>query len=181
MKTRPARQLRVLVSAASKHGSTTEIGTVIGNALQDKGVGVDIVPPGAVDSIADYDAVILGSAVYLGHWLAPAQDFIIRFRDELAKRPVWLFSSGPVGDPSGRLARSLERDSADITAIRWDISPQDHHVFAGKLDPQVLSFPHASQVIFHGMSGDFRDWAEVTHWAEEIAGQLTAPRPGTGD
>lgn len=164
---------RVLVSVASKHGSTTEIGEAIGYALQDKGLGVDIVPPAVVDSLADYDAVILGSAVYLGRWLAPAQDFVIRFHDELVKRPVWLFSSGPVGDPSGHLTSSLEREDAEgIAAIGRDISPLDHHVFAGKLDPGMLALPHVSHAIFHGMSGDFRNWTEVTHWADGIATQL---------
>jgi menaquinone-dependent protoporphyrinogen oxidase len=116
--------------------------------------------------------------VYLGRWLAPAQDFVIRFRNELAQRPVWLFSSGPVGDPSGNPARSLTQGAADITAIRHDISPQDHHVFAGKLAPEALSLPHASQVIFHGISGDFRDWAKIRQWADNIARQL---RGGLGE
>jgi menaquinone-dependent protoporphyrinogen oxidase len=96
---------------------------------------------------------------------------------ERTNLPVWLFSSGPVGDPSGKLARSLERDPADINAIREDISPQDYQVFAGKLDPGVLSFPHASHVIFHSASGDYRNRTEITRWADEIARQLTALQP----
>jgi menaquinone-dependent protoporphyrinogen oxidase len=163
---------RVLVSVASKHGSTAEIGRVIGDALQDKGFAVDIVPPGAVDSLDGYDAVILGSAVYLGHWLTVARDFAVRFRDELAARPVWLFSSGPVGDPSERLAWSLGREPADVAAIRRDVRPWDHRVFAGRLDPELLGLPHASHLIFHGISGDFRDWDEITRWADDIADQL---------
>lgn len=160
---------RILVSVASKHGSTTQIGEVIGSTLQDKGFAVDIVPPGAVDSLADYDAVILGSAVYMGRWRVPARDFAIRFRDELAKRPVWLFSSGPVGDPSSKLSRSLDPEPAEIATIRHDIGPRDHHVFAGKLDPHARSL---TRLLFRGVSGDFRDWDEVTRWAAGIAEQL---------
>lgn len=165
----------VLVSAASGHGSTTEIARVIGGTLAGKGIAVDIVPPEAVDSVEDYDAVILGSAVYAGHWLAPAIDFATRFRDPLAARPVWLFSSGPVGDPSRKLVQSMEEDPADVTRIRQAIRVRGHRIFAGKLEPQALSIgQRASLTVFRGMRGDFRDWAVVTEWADSIGGDLAA-------
>jgi hypothetical protein len=95
----------------------TVTGVLSRRALAVNGIAVDIVPPEAVDSVEDYDAVILGSAVYTGRWLAPARDFAIRFRDPLATRPVWLFSSAPVGDPSRKLVQSMEEDPADVTRI----------------------------------------------------------------
>jgi menaquinone-dependent protoporphyrinogen oxidase len=166
---------RVLISAASEHGSTTEIARLIGDTLINNHVAVDIVPPAAVDSIEDYDAVILGSAVYAGHWLAPARDFAIRFRDPLAARRVWLFSSGPVGDPSRKLVQSMEQDPADVTRIQQDIEVRGHRMFAGKLDPQALSImQRASLLVFRGMRGDFRDWAVVTQWADSIVADLAA-------
>jgi menaquinone-dependent protoporphyrinogen oxidase len=171
----PERRPRVLISAASGHGSTTEIARVIGGTLADNGIAVDIVPPEAVDSVEDYDAVILGSAVYAGRWLAPARNFAIRFRDPLATRPVWLFSSGPVGDPSRKLVQSMEEDPADVTRIRQATQVRDHRMFAGKLDPQVLSIgQRASLLVFRGMRGDFRDWTVVTQWADSIAADLAA-------
>ena len=172
---RPSYRPRVLISAASRHGSTTEIARAIGNTLITKHIAVDIVPPAAVDSIEDYDAVILGSAVYEGHWVAAARDFAIRLRDPLAARHVWLFSSGPVGDPSRKLVRSMEQDPADVTRIKQDISVRGHQMFAGKLDPQALSIAQrASLLVFRGMRGDFRDWAVITQWADGIAADLAA-------
>jgi menaquinone-dependent protoporphyrinogen oxidase len=171
----PKYRPRVLISAASKHGSTTEIARVIANTLITKHIAVDIVPPAAVDSIEDYDAVILGSAVYTGHWVAEAGDFAIRFRDPLAARRVWLFSSGPVGDPSRKLVQSMEQVPADVTRIQQDIEVRGHQMFAGKLDPQALSLAQrASLLVFRGMRGDFRDWAVITRWAEGIAADLAA-------
>jgi menaquinone-dependent protoporphyrinogen oxidase len=168
-------RLRVLVSAASGHGSTTEIARVIGHTLDNDHVAVDMIPPAAVDSIADYDAVILGSAVYMGHWLAPARDFAIRFRDPLAARPLWLFSSGPVGDHSGKLIEPMEQEPADVTRIRQDIHVRDHRMFAGKLNPPALGVTQrASLLMFHGMRGDFRDWTAITRWADSIAADLAA-------
>ena len=171
----PEYRPRVLISAASGHGSTTEIARVIGDALTANHNAVDIVPPAEVDSIEEYDAVVLGSAVYTGHWLAPARDFAIRFHDELAARRVWLFSTGPVGDPSRKLVQSMEQDPADVTRIQRDIEVRGHQMFAGKLDPRALSLAQrASLLVFRGMDGDFRDWAAITEWADGIAADLAA-------
>jgi menaquinone-dependent protoporphyrinogen oxidase len=169
----------VLVSAASGHGSTTEIARVIGHALIDHGIAVEIIPPAAVDSLEDYDAVILGSAVYAGQWLASARKFAIRFRDPLAARPVWLFSSGPVGGRSGKLAQSMEQDPADVTRIRQAISVRGHRMFAGELNPQALGVAQrASFLVLRGARGDFRDWAAITQWADGIAADLDAMPSG---
>lgn len=49
--------------------------------------------------VGGYDAVVLGSAVYVGRWLEPARELVDAHAEELAARPTWLFSSGPIGDP----------------------------------------------------------------------------------
>jgi menaquinone-dependent protoporphyrinogen oxidase len=171
----PKYRPRVLISAASGHGSTTEIARVIGDTLITNQFAVEIIPPAEVDSIEDYGAVVLGSAVYTGHWLAPARDFAIRFNADLAARRVWLFSTGPVGDPSRKLVQSMEQEPADVTRIQRDIEVRGHQMFAGKLDPQALSLAQrASLLVFRGMDGDFRDWAAITQWADSIAADLAA-------
>ena len=171
------RRPRALISAASRHGSTSEIARVIGEALADKGIEVDIVPPEAVDSLTDYDAVVLGSAVYNGHWLITATDLVARFRDELAARSVWLFSTGPVGGPAGRLG-SMGHEPAEIASISQDTRPRDHHVFAGRLDPKLLPLPQrATLLVSRDVRGDFRDWAEIRQWAEGITADLAAAMP----
>jgi len=165
----------VLVSAASGRGSTTRIAEVIGQTLASHGIAVDIAAPAAVDSIEDYDAVILGSAVYAGSWLASARDFAIRLHDPLADRLVWLFSSGPVADRSGELIESMEQEPADVTRIRQAVAVSGHRVFAGKLDAHALGIAQrASLLVSHGTGGDFRDWSAITQWADAIAAELTA-------
>ncbi len=84
-------ELSVLVSAESKYGATAEIAQAIGDVLAGHGFRATVLPPGNVSTVDGYDAVILGSAVDMGHWLAPAKEFVTRFRDALAARPVWLF------------------------------------------------------------------------------------------
>jgi menaquinone-dependent protoporphyrinogen oxidase len=167
----------VLVAAASLHGATGEIAQEIGQVLSRQGFAVTVMPPGEVEAIDDYDAVIIGSAVYVGHWLDPAKDFVHRFRTALADRPVWLFSSGPVGDPSGKLAQAMGKDPADLPVLLDATHAREHRMFAGKLDPKHLSVPQrASLLVFRGLKGDFRDWADIRQWADSIARQL-APAP----
>jgi hypothetical protein len=60
--------MRVLVSVASKHDSTTGIGAAIAKTLRDAGIETEVVPPEKVASLDGLDAVILGSAVYYGRW-----------------------------------------------------------------------------------------------------------------
>jgi menaquinone-dependent protoporphyrinogen oxidase len=173
----PGQGVRVLVSAASMHGSTSVIARVIAEVLSEQGLTVTLLPPGEVQSVDDFDAIVIGSAVYVGHWLDPAKDLVNRWREQLSTRPVWLFSSGPVGSPVSKLAQGMAKEPVEIAGLRVAVHPRDHRMFAGKLDRRVLSHAQrASLLIFHGLEGDFRDWAEIRQWASGIAEQL-APAP----
>jgi menaquinone-dependent protoporphyrinogen oxidase len=173
-----AQKLKVLVSAASRHGATAEIAQAIGQTLSEQGLTVTVIPPEEVRSLDGYDAVIIGSAVYMGHWLDPAKELMNRFHEALTDRPVWLFSSGPVGEPTSKLAQSMDQDPADLPGMLEATHARDHRRFAGKLDRKVLSLPQrASLLVFRGLNGDFRDRAEIRQCAEGIAQQLAlAPR-----
>ena len=91
--------MRLLVATASKHGATNEIAIEIGRTLTDHGVETEVLDVEDVSALDSFDAVILGSAVYIGQWLKPATTFAETHTDELRARPTWLFSSGPIGDP----------------------------------------------------------------------------------
>jgi len=92
--------MKVLVSAASKYGATAEIARAIADVLAGKGLEVTVVPPAEAGAIEQFDAVVLGSAVYMGRWMKPGRELAQRQAAALSARPVWLFSSGPVGEPA---------------------------------------------------------------------------------
>jgi menaquinone-dependent protoporphyrinogen oxidase len=164
--------MRVLVTAATKYGATGEIAQAIGQVLNERGVDTTVLPPDQVEAVDDYDAVVLGSGVYAGHWLKPAKEFVDRNRNALAARPVWLFSSGPIGDPP-----KPEEDPVDVAELMQTTKAREHRLFAGKLERQQLSFPEkAMMVAFRVKDGDFRDWEEIKGWAAEIA---EAQQPGS--
>jgi menaquinone-dependent protoporphyrinogen oxidase len=162
--------MKVLVTAATKYGATGEIATAIGDVLTGRGLDTTVVPAEEVESVDDYDAVVLGSAVYAGHWLKPARELADRQGAALAVRPVWLFSSGPIGDPP-----KPEEDPVDVAEILATTRAREHRVFAGKLVRKQLSFGEKAMVVaFRAPEGDFRDWAEIDRWASGIADAVGA-------
>jgi len=89
--------MRVLVAYASRHGATQGIAERIGETLRAAGVEAEVQPAASVKRAAGYDAYVIGSAAYMFHWLKDAVGFVRRNRAALAGKPVWLFSSGPLG------------------------------------------------------------------------------------
>jgi menaquinone-dependent protoporphyrinogen oxidase len=160
--------MKVLVSAASKYGATGEIAQAVADVLAGKGLQVTVVPPDQVGAIEEFDAVVLGSAVYMGQWMKPARELAERSAAALAARPVWLFSSGPVGEP----AKPAD-NPVDVTKILQATKARDHQVFTGKLARKHLSFPdRAMASAVRAAEGDFRNWAEIRDWATGVADTL---------
>ncbi len=158
--------MRVLVAVASKHGSTWEIGQAIGEILHERGHRAIVVRVEDIDGLEDYDAVVLGSAVYAGHWLRPAQHFASVFSAQLLSLPVWLFSSGPLGKPP----RSGDERSVSIGKMVRLTQPKGHRIFAGKLDKKQLGFAErAILTAVRAPEGDFREWEAIRGWAAAIA------------
>jgi menaquinone-dependent protoporphyrinogen oxidase len=165
--------MRVLVTAATKYGATTEIAQTIAEVLGAQGLEATILPPEQVEGVDGYDAVVLGSAVYAGHWLKPARELVERQAGGLAGRPVWLFSSGPVGDPP-----KPEEDPVDVADLLAATGAREHRIFAGKLVRKQLSFPERAIVsALRVPEGDFRDWTEIRQWAAAIADAMGAGSP----
>jgi menaquinone-dependent protoporphyrinogen oxidase len=160
--------VKVLVCAASKYGATSEIAQAVGDVLAERGCEVTVLPPEKADAVEEFDAVVLGSAVYMGQWMKPARELAERSADALATRPVWLFSSGPVGEP----AKPAD-NPVDVTKIVQATKARDHQIFTGKLIKKHLSFPdRAMASAIRAQEGDFRNWAQIRAWAISIADTL---------
>lgn len=165
--------MRILIATASKHGATEEIGQAIADQLGERGHDADVVTPEQVQDLSGYDAVVLGSAVYAGHWLRSALDLVDRHGDQLAQRPVWLFSSGPIGDPP-----EPDEDPVDVADVSVVTEARGHRLFAGRLDRSRLGFGERALVAaLRAPEGDFRNWDAIGAWADEIAEEL-AVQPG---
>lgn len=164
--------MRILIAAASRHGATRTIAQWISQSLNDaltrSGITavIDVRDVDDVDSVAEYDAAIIGSAVYMGRWLKGARNLVTREQVELETRPVWLFSSGPIGSRGSSSPKSTWDEAS------WAV---EHRTFGGKLDLSILSARERVVVrLIRAGDGDDRSHADVDAWARDIGTQLAA-------
>jgi menaquinone-dependent protoporphyrinogen oxidase len=166
-------ELRVLVAVASKHGSTEGVARTIAEQLRKADLDVDLREVSELTGLNGYDAVVFGSAVYMGKLLPEARAFIQAQQAQLRNVPVWLFTSGPISQDA-----PLAKDEApEVGALAEMICARDHKIFAGKLDKRELGVQERIVAkIVGAKEGDFRDWKAIEAWAREIAHALTAAK-----
>jgi menaquinone-dependent protoporphyrinogen oxidase len=173
------KTMNVLVAYGSKHGATKGIAERIAETLQAAGQEAAVRPVEAAGELGGYDAFVIGSAVYADRWTREAVEFVQRHRAMLASRPVWLFSSGPIGTMATKHEPAAP---TGVAAIRRALMPRDHRVFFGawdrsRLDRSKLGF--AERIVAKRLpQGDWRDWAAIGAWADGIAREL-AHRPAS--
>ena len=175
--------MNVLVAYASRHGATREIGQRIAERLRAAGLEAEAQQVTAVRDIAAYQAYVIGSAVYLGHWQQEAAELVRHNHRLLRKRSTWLFSSGPLGVELGAgdgLDPRVAAEPSEIGQFRKAIRSRGDRVFFGALDSARLGLlTRAIRVLPSGRAllpaGDFRDWRDIDGWADAIARELMAP------
>jgi menaquinone-dependent protoporphyrinogen oxidase len=160
--------MAILVSAASKHGATSGIAEAIAHEFNALGLDCMLRAPEAAGDAASYDAFVLGSAIYMGRWQDSARAFLDANAEVLKKRPVWIFSSGPLGDNE-----NVGIDPRELEHLIESVQPREHRLFAGKLDRSTLGRGERliSRVV-KAPEGDYRDWEAIRAWAREIASSL---------
>lgn len=169
--------MKLLIVVASRHGSTEGIADALASELRAKGETVDIVDPVHAPRLLEYDAVVVGSAVYMGNWMSEAKHFLEVNQAQLQKLPVWLFSSGPIGPH----APEAKDDPNHIAELVQTVGARDHRTFRGKLDRGQLGLGerfviwNVNRLVPGGVpNGDFRDWEAIASWADEIASSVVA-------
>jgi menaquinone-dependent protoporphyrinogen oxidase len=166
--------MQVLVGYTSRHGATAEIAARVGDVLREvlttaeTTSTVDVYNLADVDDVTGYDAVLVGSAIYLGRWSGVARMFVHDNLADLTRRPVWFFSSGPIGGMAAPVDEPSEaRALADLVGVRG------HRVFPGRLRPADLGFTERITVrAVHAQEGDYRDWYDVAQWAVDVGDEL---------
>ncbi len=172
------RAMRVLVAYASKRGSTAEIAETVASELRRSGLAVSCEPADEVEELDRFDAVVLGSAVYMKRWRGDAKHFLRKQRKALKEMPFWVFSSGPAGDPA-------EDDPAWTEPARVvdkveDLGARGHVVFGGRL-PEEPHGPIEKAMVSNTPAEfrDRRDWDEIRAWSRGVAESLAGLTQGT--
>ncbi len=174
--------MKVLVAFASKHGSTKGIANFIGEKLRERKFDVDVLEVNQAKDLRSYDAFVMGSALYIGHWMKEAKQFALKNSSLISARPVWIFSSGPTGtnlkDAKGNdLLDPKNVGPKELDELREKLRFREHRIFFGAFDPKDLDF--FSRQFFKSTAvreatpiGDFRDWKEIEAWSNSIASSL---------
>ena len=172
---------RVLVGYATAGGSTAGIAERIARTLLGNGCEVACRPVGPDLEPADFDALVLGSAVHNMAWLRPAVDFLGRIPpgEDLA---IWCFSVGGI-NPHGAVTRRMTTLEARRVEQGFPagLRSRDHRFFGGIVD--MTGVPLWGRVLWRligGRAGDHRDWPAIDSWARDIAAELIRPRDSTG-
>ncbi len=162
---------KVLVWYATRYGSTREIADAIAGEFSQKGFLADLVPADRDVDPLDYDAVVLGSPLYMGKWLIQARELVSRHQAALTERPVAVFTVGY--SLRDRMQEHLKSGDAALDAIRPFITPVDAAFFPGKVDPDLMSDSDRSITLLGGVEpGDFRDFGMVREWARSLIRRL---------
>jgi menaquinone-dependent protoporphyrinogen oxidase len=151
--------MKVLVTYATKNGSTTDVAQAIVSRLREHGCTVDIQPARNVHNANEFDGIVVGAPIYSGRWLSGAHHILKRLSKlEPEQRPaVAIFALGPRRDegpenwvvPKAQFDRALGKHPSVI--------PVSTALFGGA-DPPKKS-PRR----------DIRDWDAIKTWANELA------------
>jgi menaquinone-dependent protoporphyrinogen oxidase len=173
---------RVLVAYDTIHGSTAEVAEKIGTDLCARGFQVDIRFVGDVTSLDDYDAVILGSAIYEFRWLPDAAAFLKNNQSVLSSLPVAYFIVGAALFKDTPENRAADKKSFvdPVLAEYPDIKPLSIGLFGGAVDFTKEQYNLFEKFVLRILgsivgfkdSADWRNWDYINSWAGEVGDQL---------
>lgn len=169
---------RILVTYASRTGSTAGVAEAIGRALAEGGAPVDVLPMQDVTDLSPYRAVVAGSAIQGGQWLPEAVQFVRTHQAALKQKPFAAFlvcMTLAMKNPQYR-----QTVATWLQPVRGLVSPVSEGCFAGALDiSKVPSFVERLKFrlsVAAGVwsEGDHRDWDAIRAWAVELRTLLQA-------
>ncbi len=176
---------QILVSYATRYGSTREVAETVAATLREHSLDVDVQPVGQVGSLDGYRAVVLGTPLFIGKWLKDFGSFLTSNQASLSARTVAVFGLGPCIDPTSETERKGARDQLDtqLAKMPW-LAPVAVEMFGGKYDPaklrgldKLIAALPASPL--HGVQAtDARDWDAIRVWASDLAARLQPGQAG---
>ena len=159
---------KVLVTYASRCGSTAEVSQTIAERLGQRGETVDVRPVEQIRDLSQYKAVVLGSAVRMGRWLTPGVKFVQEHAAELGSGRTAIFTVHMLALDGSEASRK-QRDSY-TEPVRAILTPRCEAFFAGKIDMHKMDFGERmmSRAVMGGKDDDRRDWATIRAWADGL-------------
>lgn len=166
---------KILVTYATRAGSTVGVAEKIGEALRENGATVDVRAIREVRDVTGYDAIVVGSAIRIGSWLPEAVEFVKRNQTQLRQKPTAFFTCHQLN--TGDDATSRQAREAYTAPVRQIMTPKTEVFFSGAMDYAKLNFmdrtlAKAVEKATHTPVGDFRDWEAIRAWAVSLVPTL---------
>ncbi len=170
----------ILVAYATDHGSTQGVADRIACRSRSRGIVAEVREVSEVADVMKYEAIVIGSAIHGGKWLAVARQFADRKAAALRERPVWLFSVSTLGDDESmfpawiaKRLRAWRGQTSELAELRMLLHSRGHRNFAGAITRSQWTV--TGRVFFlalGGRYGDHRNWSAIDAWTDSIAAQL---------
>ncbi|MBU0703505.1 MAG: flavodoxin domain-containing protein [Chloroflexi bacterium] len=167
----------ILVTYATRYGSTQKVAEAVTATLRDSGLEVDLQPMRQVRTLAGYRAVVLGAPLYIGRWHKDAQRFLSLHQQALTQRPVAIFTLGPTQSSEKEWEDVRAQLDRELAKYPW-LTPVALELFGGKYDPAKLSLFHKllatlpASPLYQMPASDVRDWTAIRAWASSLAAKL---------
>ena len=167
----------MLVAYGTRYGSTREVAETVAATLEEQGVEADVKQAREVRSLDGYDAVVLGTPLYLGALHKDVRALLEKNQAALERTPFALFALGPIKADDG-----IDGSRAQLIDALGKLpvpTPASTMVFVGAYDPARLGFRDKMLTALpasplHGeVAHDDRDWGAIRGWANALAELLT--------
>jgi menaquinone-dependent protoporphyrinogen oxidase len=169
----------ILVTYASRSGSTAGVAEAIAKTLAESGAPVEVRPMHEVTDLSSYRAVVAGSAIQGQKWLPEAMQFVRQHRAALAQKPFAAFLVCITLSMKGS-EQYRAGVSSWLAPVRALVHPVSEGLFAGALDfskmPLTINtlMMRVPVLLRIWETGDHRDWTAISAWAESTRPLLNA-------
>lgn len=160
--------LPILVTWATRYGSTEEVARAIAAVLREAGCTVEERPMRTVQSLEGYGCMVLGCALYMSHLHRDASRFLSMHRRALREKPAALFVLGPVHGEEKEFPAARTQLNRQLAKFPW-FSPVVLEIFGGRWDPAQMGFPFKWLPAVRSIPvSDARDWTAIRAWARTL-------------
>ncbi len=168
--------MQLLVAYGTRYGSTREVAETVAATLTEQGIDTEVKQAREVRSLDGYDAVVLGTPLYMGALHKDVRALLERNKAAFEQTPFALFALGPIKADDG-----LDGSRAQLIEALAKLpvpTPASTAVFVGAYDPARLGFKDKmiaalpASPLRAEAAHDDRDWDAIRDWTRDVSGQL---------